>query len=233
VKKAGLVFDAAGLTYNQAGSTALIDIKLTNGTFVPGALSAFADQFTETSDSSGTTLHFVLNSGLVPLGFHGPSSTALVSGTWQVSSAGGNTIWFGSSSAPNEYHDNSTGQSHDILIGGAYGDSIYAGDGWNFVDGGGGNDGILSGGGNDILHGGRGDDYLRGGGGDDTYTFNRGDGADIVLDDVTVTTTTTTWNDWIRGRPWAAGLTCCERAGGANVRTLSSLSSSGCESVRT
>jgi Ca2+-binding RTX toxin-like protein len=57
-----------------------------------------------------------------------------------------------------------------------------AGEGWNFVDGGGGNDGILSGSGNDILYGGRGDDYLRGGGGDDTYTFNRGDGADLVLD---------------------------------------------------
>jgi hypothetical protein len=181
VKKAGLVFDAAGVSYNQAGSTALIDIKLANGTFVPGALSAFTDQFTETSDSTGTTLHFVINSGIVPLGFRGPDSSTLVSGEWQVTGGSGNNLWFGSNATASTF--NATGNGNDILIGGSTSEHIFAGEGWNFVDGGDGFDWITSGSGNDILHGGRSGDRLEGGGGDDTYTFNRGDGADLVIDD--------------------------------------------------
>jgi Ca2+-binding RTX toxin-like protein len=181
VKKAGLVFDAAGVTYNQAGSAALIDIKVANGSFVPGALAAFADQMSETSDASGTTLHFVINSGLVPLGFRGPDSSTLVSGEWRVSGGPGNNLWFGSNATASTF--NAVGNGNDILIGGVTSEHIFAGDGWNFVDGGDGFDWITSGSGNDILHGGRGGDRLEGGGGDDSYTFSRSDGADLVIDD--------------------------------------------------
>ena len=73
VKKAGLGGDASNVSYNQIGSTAIIEIKVANGSDVPGALSAFADQTNQTSDATGTTVQFVFNSGLVPLGFHGPS----------------------------------------------------------------------------------------------------------------------------------------------------------------
>jgi hypothetical protein len=180
VKKAGLVFDAAGVSYNQTGNTARIDIKVANGAEVPGALSVFADQLSQSSDATGTTLHFVLTNGLVPLGFQGPSSMTLVSGEWQVSGSDGNNIWFGTDSAASIF--NATGSGNDILIGGAASEHINAGEGWNFVDGGAGNDYITSGSGSDILHGGPGYDYLAGGGGNDSYTFNRGDGADTVVD---------------------------------------------------
>jgi hypothetical protein len=59
-----------------------------------------------------------------------------------------------------------------------------------------GNDVLTGGDGNDILRGGTGGDILQGSAGDDTYVFNRGDGADVVVDDVTITTTTSYWHDW-------------------------------------
>jgi hypothetical protein len=180
VKKAGLVFDAAGVSFDQVSNTSLIDIKVANGTFVPGALSAFADQMTETSDASGTTLHFVLTNGLVPLGFRGPDSVTMVSGEWQVAGGPGNNLWFGSNANSSVF--TAAGNGNDILVGGSTGEHIHAGDGWNFVDGGDGADWITSGSGNDILHGGRGSDLLQGGDGDDSYTFDRGDGSDTVDD---------------------------------------------------
>jgi hypothetical protein len=180
VKKAG--FNTTDVTFSQTGNTSSISVKAANGAYVPGTLAAFADQLTQASDAAGTTVKFTITNGLVPLGFQGPSSSALVSGKWQVSSGSGNNIWFAPNDAPSEYHDNNPGQSHDILIGGASADYIYAGNGWNFVDGGAANDRLETGSGNDILHGGRGDDYLTGGGGNDSYTFNRGDGSDDVVD---------------------------------------------------
>jgi hypothetical protein len=178
VKKAGLVFSPAGVHYDAVGTTVLIDIKLANGTFIPGALSAFADQLTQSSDATGTTLHFVLNNAIAPLGFQGPSSAVMVSGEWQVSGSAGNNIWFGTNAAASTF--TATGSGNDILIGGSTDEHILAGEGWNFVDGGAGSDTIISGSGSDILHGGPGHDYLAGGGGNDSYTFSRGDGADTV-----------------------------------------------------
>jgi Cadherin domain/RTX calcium-binding nonapeptide repeat (4 copies)/Haemolysin-type calcium binding protein related domain len=181
VKKAGLVFSPAGVTYGGTGSTAQIDIKVNNGTFVPGALSAFADQFTETSDATGTTLHFTINNGFGPLGFVGPSLTLMPGGWWQANASPGNNVWFGTNNAESIF--TASGSGNDILIGGSTNEHIHAGDGWNFVDGGAGSDWITGGSGNDILHGGPGGDLVQGGGGDDTYTFNRGDGGDVVDDD--------------------------------------------------
>jgi hypothetical protein len=181
VKKTGLGGDAANISFNQIGSTAIITLRIANGTEVPGALSAFADQVNQSSDAGGTTLQFVFNSGLVPLGFRGPASMTLVSGEWQVSGGAGNNIWFGTDATSSTFTA-AAGEGNDILIGGAAGEAIHAGNGWNFIDGGAGNDYITSGGGNDILHGGRGYDYLAGGGGNDSYSFNRGDGADTVDD---------------------------------------------------
>ena len=89
---------------------------------------------------------------------------------------------------------------HDILTGGAADDTFHGGQGWDFIDGGAGDDWIFGQDGNDILRGGLGNDDLRGGLGNDTYVFTRGDGVDTVLDDFTVTTTTTTWKTWIEPR---------------------------------
>jgi Ca2+-binding RTX toxin-like protein len=77
--------------------------------------------------------------------------------------------------------------SHDILVGGAQGDIIYAGNGFDFVDGGAGDDWLYGENGSDILRGGKGADHLYGGAGNDTYVFNRGDGADIAIDHVVET----------------------------------------------
>jgi Ca2+-binding RTX toxin-like protein len=143
----------------------------------------FADQVNQHSDATGTTVQFVFNNGLVPLGFHGPSSMTLVSGEWQVGGAAGNNLWFGSDSTASVFNAAAgASDGNDILIGGAASEAIHAGNGWNFVDGGAGNDYITSGSGNDILHGGRGYDYLAGGSGNDAYAFNRGDAADVVFD---------------------------------------------------
>lgn len=61
-------------------------------------------------------------------------------------------------------------------------DTIKYLDGEHTVNGGIGSDTIITVGGNDQLSGGVGDDYLAGGSGDDAYYFNRGDGADTIVD---------------------------------------------------
>ena len=201
VKKAGLNFDAANASVKHGtDGSVTVEIRVANSVEVPGALSIFADATNEISDASGKTVQFVFGSGLVPGGFHGPASTTLVSGVWQVTGGAGNNLWFGRDDAPSEYHDNES-NSNDILVGGALNDVIHAGNGSDFVDGGAGNDLIFGGsgssvlrggdgadtlfgkGGNDQLAGGRGSDVLQGSGGNDSYVFGRGDGTDTVYDD--------------------------------------------------
>jgi hypothetical protein len=166
VAKAGLGAEAANATvWRDAGNSVIVEIKIANSVEVPGALSVFADHMTVTSDASGQTLQFTVNSGL------GASGTLLLG---PGSGTGG----------------------HDIMVGGAGNDVFAGGAGFDFIDGGAGNDTLYGEDGNDILRGGRGADYLFGGAGDDTYVFNRGNGADVVLDDVTFTTDTSHWHDW-------------------------------------
>ena len=75
------------------------------------------------------------------------------------------------------------GWGNDVLIGGA-GDDTLSDSGWSGNDiliGGAGNDTLDAGNGNDILQGGTGNDVLSGGYGNDTYLYNRGDGADSIV----------------------------------------------------
>jgi hypothetical protein len=169
VNKAGLGAVAANASVKQSGNGVTVEIKVPNGTEIPGALSVFADQVSQSSDASGTTLQFVFANNLSAGGFH-------------LLSAGGNgnSIWFGGDGGA------TAGGSggNDILVGGAGNDTIHGGDGWDFIDGGAGSDTLFGDAGNDILRGGTGNnDNLQGGQGDDTYVFNRGDGADVVYDD--------------------------------------------------
>ncbi|MDT8760529.1 hypothetical protein MZO42_17650 [Sphingomonas psychrotolerans] len=59
-------------------------------------------------------------------------------------------------------------------------DTLYGSINGETISGGAGNDWISAGGGNDALWGGVGNDTLYGGGGDDVYTFDRGDGQDVI-----------------------------------------------------
>jgi hypothetical protein len=171
VNKAGLGA-AANASVTQSGASVTVEVHVANGVDIPGLLSVFADQTNVTSDATGQTVQLVFNSGLSGFGF-GPG--------------GVNTLWFGG----NGDAAFSGGGGNDVLTGGSGNDTVHGGAGWDFIDGGAGNDSLYGEDGNDILRGGKGNDNLQGGGGNDSYVFNRGDGADTVLDDVTVTTTTT------------------------------------------
>jgi hypothetical protein len=173
VGKAGLAFDAAGVSVGHSGSSVTVAIKAPNGVDVPGALSAFADATSVSSDASGQTVQLMFNNNIAAGGFH----TLAVAAT---SGDGGNDLWFGNPAVASGFIG--TG-GHDILVGGAGGDTILGGDGWDFLDGGAGGDQLFGQAGNDILRGGPGNDALYGGAGDDTYVFTRGDGADILIDD--------------------------------------------------
>jgi hypothetical protein len=186
VNKAGLGAVAADASLKHgSGGTVTVDIKVPNGTEVPGALSVFADALSQHSDASGTTVEFSLGAALAAGAYHGPASEFVSSqtGFWQVTGGTGNNVWFGRHDYHNDYRDDNAGQSHDILVGGNAGDFIHAGNGFDFVDGGAGDDLLYGGQGNDILVGGRGNDVLYGGQDNDTYVFNRGDGPDWVVDD--------------------------------------------------
>jgi Ca2+-binding RTX toxin-like protein len=141
---------------------------------VPGALSVFASQVSQSSDAGGITVRLAFSNFLNDSGFAGFAGQG-GSGTYS-----GNVLWFGADVA-NTF---SASASHNaILIGGASSDTLTGGNGWDFLDGGAGNDTLTGGAGNDILRGGPGADLLYGGAGNDTYTLARGDGADTVLDE--------------------------------------------------
>jgi hypothetical protein len=170
VGKAGLGFDAANVVVKQGGYGISVEIKVPNGTEVPGSLSAFASQASQSSDATGTTVKLVFSDWLTAAGFHGFAGS-------QGSGDGANDWWFGGD-VPNSF--NASLSKNAVLIGGASTDTLTGGNGWDFIDGGAGNDMLSGGGGNDILRGGAGNDVLDGGLGDDTYVFARGDGADIL-----------------------------------------------------
>jgi Ca2+-binding RTX toxin-like protein len=186
VNKAGLGVEAANVTVRRpADNSILVEIKIPNSTEVPGSLSVFSDHINVSSDASGQTVQLTVDSGVVAAGthFYGPGATA---------GDGANDLWIGAANAENTF--TGTG-GHDILVGGAANDVIYGGGGFDFIDGGAGVDYLYGQDGNDILRGGAGIDFLYGGLGNDTYVFNPGDGADTVLDEVSVLTDTSHWKD--------------------------------------
>jgi Ca2+-binding RTX toxin-like protein len=79
--------------------------------------------------------------------------------------------------------DGLSGSNWSDLISGLGGDdALYGLEGDDVLIGGLGNDQIIAGNGNDFLIGGAGNDQLFGGFGSDIYSFARGDGADVIVD---------------------------------------------------
>ncbi len=74
------------------------------------------------------------------------------------------------------------GGGKDILEGNGGKDTLEGAGGRDDLNGGGGKDELDGGGGKDRIEGGRGADLLTGGGGRDTFFFERGSGADTILD---------------------------------------------------
>jgi Ca2+-binding RTX toxin-like protein len=70
----------------------------------------------------------------------------------------------------------------DTISGLGGDDALYGLDGDDVLIGGLGNDQIIAGNGNDFLIGGAGNDQLFGGFGSDIYSFCRGDGVDVIVD---------------------------------------------------
>ncbi len=123
----------------------------------------------------------------------------LLSGTWRrdfMYGRGGNDILFGGDGIDllngNDGDDTLVGgDGYDLLVGGNGSDTLFGDDGWDSLNGNSGDDALVGGDGNDLLLGGSGNDrlwgdqghdILNGGTGDDTYTFNLGDGSDILCD---------------------------------------------------
>ena len=77
------------------------------------------------------------------------------------------------------------GDGKDYLIGGAGADRLEGQNGDDVLSGDDGNDILVGGLGNDMLLGGAGVDTLQGGGGDDVYVYFRGDGQDLIYDNLT------------------------------------------------
>ncbi|MDO9208037.1 MAG: calcium-binding protein, partial [Sulfuricurvum sp.] len=75
-------------------------------------------------------------------------------------------------------------KTEDLVLQGLGGqDFIHGGSGNDTIQGNAGTDDLYGGGRDDVLIGGQESDFIAGGGGNDTYVFNRGDGADVILDD--------------------------------------------------
>ena len=104
----------------------------------------------------------------------------------------------------------------------------------NLVSGTSGSDVLSGGAGDDVLYGFGGDDVLLGGAGDDRYVYRRGDGADVIRDEETTTTTTKVWvesgywkhrrhsDKWKDTSHWETTTTAVETDAGADVLAFAS-----------
>ncbi|MEA2892248.1 MAG: hypothetical protein QOI05_3041, partial [Bradyrhizobium sp.] len=137
LNKAGLGAEAANATVKRGSdNSVIVEIKIANGAEVPGSLSVFADQLKITSDASGQTLQFTVDSGL------GASGTLLLGPGYGT---GGHDIMVG-------------GAGDDAFAGGAGFDFIDGGAGSDYLFGQDGNDILRGGRDADYLFGGLGDD---------------------------------------------------------------------------
>ena len=94
-------------------------------------------------------------------------------------------------------NDTVAGESgNDIVIGSDGNDVVLGGFGNDVVSGGRGNDVVNGETGDDLLTGGTGTDEVIGGGGNDVFRFQRGDGRDTLIDDIS--------DEWVTF--WIAGL---------------------------
>lgn len=73
---------------------------------------------------------------------------------------------------------------NDLVMGGSGDDIVVGGTAHDVLFGDAGHDKLLGGTGDDISSGGRGQDTVVGGAGNDVFKFSRGDGVDVVLDDL-------------------------------------------------
>jgi RTX calcium-binding nonapeptide repeat (4 copies)/FG-GAP-like repeat/Haemolysin-type calcium binding protein related domain len=135
VAKAGLHFSDADVAVTQSGSILTVAIKVANGTDIPGSLSVFADQVSESSDASGTTVQFVI-AGLA-------AGAAAAGHDILIAGAAADTIHGGS--------------GFDFIDGGAGDDQLYGDDGNDILHGGKGNDTLYGGPGDDTYAFARGD----------------------------------------------------------------------------
>jgi hypothetical protein len=109
VNKAGLGAEAANAKVMLSGTDLKVGVKIANGAEVPGSLSVFADQTTQSSDATGTTVSFSFAGALAVGGYLGPASVTLADGWWQVTGGTGNNLWFGGDDHRNNYHDDPAG----------------------------------------------------------------------------------------------------------------------------
>jgi len=89
---------------------------------------------------------------------------------------------FGSGGAGNDFVAGDGDE--DWVVGGSGDDIVLGGGGHDTVFGDDGRDTLYGGDGHDLLAGGRGDDEIIGGAGDDIIKYSRGDGSDVVMDDL-------------------------------------------------
>jgi Ca2+-binding RTX toxin-like protein len=88
----------------------------------------------------------------------------------------------GNGSTANDFLAGDAGR--DLMIGGLGDDRLMGGRGADAMSGDAGQDDLYGGADNDIISGGLGTDFLAGGAGDDVFKFNRGDGADTIVDEL-------------------------------------------------
>ncbi len=133
--------------------------------------------------------------------FHGDDTVNAGSGDDTIDAGGGADLVFGGSGADTiysdggedtivlpsgthtSYHIDADFHGDDTVFGGEGGDFLSAGWGDDLLYGGGGPDILRAGPGQDTLHGDAGDDTLRGGSGYDTYVFGTRAGVDLIEDD--------------------------------------------------
>ena len=182
VSKAGLGAAAANATVKLSGGTATVDVKVANGTDVPGSLSVFADSMSQSSDATGTTVHFTFanafaaggaitgrrrppwtapgsgRSPAAPATICGSAATTSATATMTTTRGRATTSWSAArrttSSTP------ATALISSMAAPATTGSLALTA--------------------TTSCIGGKGNDALYGGAGNDTYVFNRGDGPDWV-----------------------------------------------------
>ena len=165
--------------------------KIENLAFADGQVLRIADFDTFTLGTDGSDYIYATNQNDFVHAGNGNDVVFLMLGNDFGNGGGGNDFVSGDG-------------GNDIVIGLDGNDIVQGGTENDSVTGGAGDDEVRGGVGNDVVSGGAGLDFVVGGAGNDIFKFSRGDGTDIVVDELDAAL----WEDvWINGTGFVNGYT--------------------------
>ncbi|TGX54063.1 hypothetical protein E5A73_08030 [Sphingomonas gei] len=201
----GITIDDVRISANAAKTDLIVEITLTGEKIVLQDWFNPLNQIENIQFADGQVLR-IADFDTFTLGTDGGEFIYGTNGDDFVHAGGGDDVVyllfgndFGNGGKGNDFVSGDPG--NDIVLGMDGDDVVLGGQGSDNVSGGAGRDEVRGGTGNDIVSGGTGNDFVAGGTGNDVFKFTRGDGQDVLVDDLS-----NEWElVWVSGVGYQAG----------------------------